>query len=144
MEWLWLPHYSTSSSIGFKIIILIYLPQKTSMRMLWWFLLTQMMRHPPLSKSQSKFQNKELLQLMPLEWISNYENFKKNSTLVIATEATFRKFADGTIKTFSGDQMRKDPLVEILLSSSQWWSLLEWQKRDYQSMLLNQIDRLSI
>ena len=42
---------------------------------------------------------KELLQLMPLEWISNYENFKKNSTLAVAIEASFKRSDDGTVKT---------------------------------------------
>ena len=34
---------------------------------------------------------------MPLEWISNYENFKKNSTLAVATGATFRRSVVKTI-----------------------------------------------
>ena len=36
---------------------------------------------------------------MPLEWISNYENFKKNSALAVATEATFKRSDDDTVKT---------------------------------------------
>ena len=36
---------------------------------------------------------------MPLEWISNYENFKKNSTPAVATKATFKKATDGTVRT---------------------------------------------
>ena len=42
---------------------------------------------------------KEFLQLMPLEWITNYENLKRNNTLVIATIATFRRFIDEIVKS---------------------------------------------
>ena len=36
---------------------------------------------------------------MPLEWISNYENLKKNSTPAVAIEATFKISVDETIRT---------------------------------------------
>ena len=36
---------------------------------------------------------------MPFEWISNYENFKKNISPTIATEATFKRSTDGTGRT---------------------------------------------
>ena len=36
---------------------------------------------------------------MPLEWVGNYENFKKNSTPTVAIEATFKRTTNGTIRT---------------------------------------------
>jgi len=42
----------------------------------------------------------ELKQLIPTEWISNYENFKKKEKQIVATEATFRRNSvDGSVKT---------------------------------------------
>ena len=54
---------------------------------------------PSIIQIPKQISRKELLQLMPLEWISNYENFKKNNTPAVATEASFQRFADGTVKT---------------------------------------------
>ena len=36
---------------------------------------------------------------MPLEWISNYKNLKKNSIPALTTEATFKRCVDRTVKT---------------------------------------------
>ena len=45
---------------------------------------------PSIVQINQQIPKKELLQPMPLEYISNYENFKRNSTPAVATKATFR------------------------------------------------------
>ena len=57
-------------------------------------------------------QKQELLKLMPLDWLSNYENFHKNSQLVQTTDAHFKKIADGTVKlTFQSPSTSQTPIV---------------------------------
>ena len=46
---------------------------------------------------------------MLFEWISNYENFKKNSTPAVATEATFKRSVDGTVKTIFKKPDEEEP-----------------------------------
>jgi len=59
----------------------------------------------------------ELKQLIPTEWISNYENFKKKEKQTVATEATFRRNSvDGSVKTTfkwknDGDTSKNPPPV---------------------------------
>ncbi|KAH9752160.1 hypothetical protein KPL71_014588 [Citrus sinensis] len=40
----------------------------------------------------------ELIKLMPLEWISNYEKFHTNSSPIQTTESMFERRTDGTIR----------------------------------------------
>ena len=46
---------------------------------------------------------------MRLEWISNYENFKKNNTPTVATEATFQRSVDRTVKTIFKRPDQEEP-----------------------------------
>ena len=70
---------------------------------------------PSIVQMSKQIPKKELLQLMPLEWISNYENFKRNSTFAIATKATFRRSVNGTIKTIFKKSNEEEPFSENLL-----------------------------
>ena len=40
----------------------------------------------------------ELLKLMPLEWISNYEQFHNNTAPVQTSESMFERRPDGTVR----------------------------------------------
>ncbi|KAH9698018.1 hypothetical protein KPL71_023839 [Citrus sinensis] len=40
----------------------------------------------------------ELIKLMPLEWISNYEQFHNNTTLIQTSESMFERRQDGTVR----------------------------------------------
>ena len=54
---------------------------------------------PTIVQVPRQIPREELKQLIPTEWISNYENYKKDKQLV-ATEATFRRNSiDGSVKT---------------------------------------------
>ena len=76
---------------------------------------------PSIIQIPQQIPKMELLQVMLLEWISNYENFKRNSTLAIATKAAFKRYVDGTIKTIF------EKLDDENLPFSQWRSL--WSSR---------------
>ena len=39
----------------------------------------------------------ELIKLMPLEWLSNYEQFHQNSEPIQTSESHFQKNSDGTV-----------------------------------------------
>jgi len=55
---------------------------------------------PTIVQVPRQISRDELKQLIPTEWISNYENFKKKEKQIIATEATFRRNSvDGSVKT---------------------------------------------
>ena len=45
-----------------------------------------------------QIQTQELLKLMPLEWLTNYEHFHQNSEPVQATKATFERRQNGQVK----------------------------------------------
>ena len=53
---------------------------------------------PTIIQIPKKIQKHELLKLMPLEWLTNYEHFHQNSELVQTTEATFEKRQNGEVK----------------------------------------------
>ena len=74
---------------------------------------------PSIIQIPKQILKKELLQLMPLEWINNYENFKKNNTPIIATEATFKRSTDGTVKTIFKRPDEEEPSRGNPLSSIQ-------------------------
>ena len=40
----------------------------------------------------------ELIKLMPLEWISNYEKFHTNTSPIQTTESMFKRRFDGTVR----------------------------------------------
>jgi len=55
---------------------------------------------PTIIQVPRQIPREELRQLIPTEWISNYENFKKKEKPLISTEATFRRNSiDGSVKT---------------------------------------------
>ncbi|KAH9744135.1 hypothetical protein KPL70_003561 [Citrus sinensis] len=53
---------------------------------------------PSIVQIPRQIQKQELLNLMPLEWLSNYEKFHQNSQLVQTSDAHFEKRADGMVK----------------------------------------------
>ena len=50
---------------------------------------------PIIIQIPKKIQKQELLTLMPLEWLTNYEQFHQNSEPVQTTEATFERQQNG-------------------------------------------------
>ena len=57
-----------------------------------------------------QIQKQELLQLMPLEWLSNYEQFHQNSELIQTYEAIFERRSDGQVKmSFQTPGQSSDP-----------------------------------
>ena len=53
---------------------------------------------PTIIQIPKQIQNQELLQLMPLEWLTNYEQFHQNSKLVQTSQAIFERRSDGQVK----------------------------------------------
>ncbi|KAH9724653.1 hypothetical protein KPL70_007564 [Citrus sinensis] len=53
---------------------------------------------PTIIQIPKQIQKQELLKLMPLEWLTNYEHFHQNSEPVQATEATFERRQNGQVK----------------------------------------------
>ena len=64
---------------------------------------------PSIIQIPKQISRKELLQFMPLEWISNYENFKKNNTLGVAIEVSFQRTADGIVRTIFKKLEQEEP-----------------------------------
>ncbi|KAH9668396.1 hypothetical protein KPL70_021399 [Citrus sinensis] len=53
---------------------------------------------PTIIQIPKQIQKQDLLKLMPLEWLTNYEHFHQNSEPVQTTEATFDKRPNGQVK----------------------------------------------
>ncbi|KAH9792616.1 hypothetical protein KPL71_004194 [Citrus sinensis] len=53
---------------------------------------------PTIIQIPKQIQKQELLKLMPLEWLTNYEHFHQNSEPVQTTEATFEIRQNGQVK----------------------------------------------
>ncbi|KAH9698042.1 hypothetical protein KPL71_023853 [Citrus sinensis] len=53
---------------------------------------------PTIIQIPKQIQKQELLKLMPLEWLSNYENFHQNSEPIQTTKATFDRRPNGQVK----------------------------------------------
>ncbi|KAH9734692.1 hypothetical protein KPL71_017458 [Citrus sinensis] len=53
---------------------------------------------PTIIQIPKQIQKQELLNLMPLEWLTNYEHFHQNSEPVQTTEATFERRQNGQVK----------------------------------------------
>ncbi|KAH9752107.1 hypothetical protein KPL71_014564 [Citrus sinensis] len=53
---------------------------------------------PTIIQIPKQIQKQDLLKLMPLEWLTNYEHFHQNSEPVQTTEATFDKPPNGQVK----------------------------------------------
>ncbi|KAH9668367.1 hypothetical protein KPL70_021387 [Citrus sinensis] len=53
---------------------------------------------PTIIQIPKQIQKQELLTLMPLKWLTNYEHFHQNSKLVQTTEATFERRQNGQVK----------------------------------------------
>ncbi|KAH9671198.1 hypothetical protein KPL70_017265 [Citrus sinensis] len=67
---------------------------------------------PSIVQIPRQIQKQELLKLMSLKWLSNYEKFHQNSQSVQTTDAHFKKRADGTIKlTFQSPSTSQTPIV---------------------------------
>ncbi|KAH9792597.1 hypothetical protein KPL71_004186 [Citrus sinensis] len=67
---------------------------------------------PSIVQIPREIQNQELLKLMPLEWLSNYEKFHQDSQPVQTTDAHFEKRTDGTVKlTFQSPSTSQTPIV---------------------------------
>ena len=67
---------------------------------------------PSIVQIPRQIQKQELLKLMHLEWLSNYEKFHKNSQSVQTYDAHFEKRADGTVKlTFQSPSTSQPPPI---------------------------------
>ena len=67
---------------------------------------------PSIVQIPRQIQKQELLKLMPLEWLSNYEKFHQNSQPVQTTDAHFEKRIDGTVKlTFQSPSTSQTPIT---------------------------------
>ncbi|KAH9752185.1 hypothetical protein KPL71_014601 [Citrus sinensis] len=53
---------------------------------------------PTIIQIPKQIQKQELLKLMPLEWLTNYEHFHQNSEPIQTTEATFNRRPNGQVK----------------------------------------------
>ena len=53
---------------------------------------------PTIIQIPKKIQKQELLKLMPLEWLSNYEQFHHNSEPIQTSEAIFQRRSNGQVK----------------------------------------------
>ncbi|KAH9705025.1 hypothetical protein KPL70_011712 [Citrus sinensis] len=53
---------------------------------------------PTIIQIPKQIQKQELLRLMPLKWLTNYEHFHQNSEPVQTTEATFNRRPNGQVK----------------------------------------------
>ncbi|KAH9668409.1 hypothetical protein KPL70_021407 [Citrus sinensis] len=53
---------------------------------------------PTIIQIPKQIQKQDLLKLMPLEWLTNYEHFHQNSEPVQTTEATFDRRPNGQVK----------------------------------------------
>ncbi|KAH9671294.1 hypothetical protein KPL70_017317 [Citrus sinensis] len=53
---------------------------------------------PTIIQIPKQIQKQELLQLMPLEWLTNYEQFHQNSKPIQTSQAVFEKRPDGQVK----------------------------------------------
>ncbi|KAH9671210.1 hypothetical protein KPL70_017273 [Citrus sinensis] len=53
---------------------------------------------PTIIQIPKQIQKQDLLKLMPLEWLTNYEHFHQNSEPVQTTEATFARRPNGQVK----------------------------------------------
>ncbi|KAH9801887.1 hypothetical protein KPL71_001191 [Citrus sinensis] len=53
---------------------------------------------PTIIQIPRQIPRKELIKLMPLEWISNYEQFHNNTTPIQSSESMFERRQDGTVR----------------------------------------------
>ena len=53
---------------------------------------------PTIIEIPRQIPRQELIKLMPLEWLSNYEQFHQNSEPIHTSESQFQKNHDGTIR----------------------------------------------
>ena len=99
---------------------------------------------PSIVQIPKQIPKKELLQLMLLEWISNYKNFKKNSTPAIATKATVRRSVNGTIRAIFKRQDKEEPSDGNPPIFHTMMIIPKTVEKRLQFMLLNQMDKLFI
>ena len=66
---------------------------------------------PTIIQIPKQIHKQELLKLMPLEWLTNYEHFHQNSEPVQTTEATFER-QNGQVK-LSFQTPETNPVLEI-------------------------------
>jgi hypothetical protein len=66
---------------------------------------------PTIIEIPRSIQRSELLQLMPTEWITNYENLHKKQASIQASTSSFQRLLDGKVKTLfqlpNSDQPRR-------------------------------------
>ena len=53
---------------------------------------------PTIIQIPKEIQKQELLKLMPLEWLTNYEKFHQNSEHVQTSQAVFERRLEGQVK----------------------------------------------
>jgi len=76
---------------------------------------------PTIVQVPRQILREELKSLIPTEWISNYENFKKKEKQIVATKATFRRNSvDGSVKTTfkwkeEGDTSNSPPVFHTMM-----------------------------
>ncbi|RDX67922.1 hypothetical protein CR513_53147, partial [Mucuna pruriens] len=54
---------------------------------------------PSIVQIPSNISREQLQELIPLQWVTNYEKLHENKKLIRPTKATFRRSIDGTIRT---------------------------------------------
>ena len=60
--------------------------------------LTESDQIPTIIQIPRQIPRRELIKLMPLEWISNYEKFHTNTSPIQTTESMFERRSDGTVR----------------------------------------------
>ncbi|KAH9649418.1 hypothetical protein KPL70_025982 [Citrus sinensis] len=73
---------------------------------------------PTIVQIPRQIPKQELLKLMPMEWLSNYEKFHQNSQPIHTSEAFFEKRDDGTVKmTFQPPSEPATPRISFSYTS---------------------------
>ena len=76
---------------------------------------------PTIIQIPKQIQKQELLQLMPLEWLTSYEQFHQNSGHVQTFQVVFERRPDGQVKLSfqTPETPNPDPPRQFLLEKSQ-------------------------
>ena len=83
---------------------------------------------PTIIQIPKQIQKQELLQLMPLEWLSNYEKFHQNSEPIQTFEAIFERRSDGWVKlSFQTPGQSLDPDAPRLSYTAMIKAVTTWQ-----------------
>ena len=72
---------------------------------------------PTIVQIPRQIPKQDLLKLMPLEWLSNYEQFHQNSQPVQTSEASYEKHLDGTVRMTFKPPAEQAPRLSFSYSS---------------------------